>query len=688
MSLSFEDVLHLRLDKLGTATDDWTALIGKLEHLASEARDSMKAKSDAARWRGENAGVTRPFVDKTAKEFQDAVTQATSIRNILRDAHTTLGKAKQDLQKIVDHPPAGVTIWPDGVVARSVHPDRRGTGNTDPGPSAETLDGVADQIKRALEQAAEADETVTRALSTISTKHPYDFSSEKYKSLADFRKQDRDLSIKDADEMVKLAAKGVKTDAELARFNEVLAMHKDNPVFSERFATKMGAEGVMDFYAGLSDPRRLPKPGTQRFEELEKLQKNLGFVLAEATHSDSADMRKWKQDVIQLGPKVLDLPDHQKAYGFQVMSSLMHTGNYDKKFLNDYGNALVATDRKMKLPGHFWNGPTVQNNHLNFDGVEKDFGRDPMTGFLKALSHNPDASTEFFNTTEPQDNAQYVLKDRHYFRDGGKEGGPNAARESASAALFAAASGIDPDQKDVKFVQHTVEHQKVLDRSLKYLSEMGDDLPAELREGMAKALVNHGDTVHRAMSSLAQDESPLDRQQLLEVTKQISRDHRTYGLLNDGINNEIGRDIEAHPGTKESLLRAGQTNGFLEEAKYQALRTDKEDPSWQQRWEYHAVGGLVNALLPGPLADWGQRGVDAITYERQMEKQHKIDGEFSDQSSKVFTARENQLSFLSDKWEKTNPELAKKQGHYLWLTEISEAAGNGNSRAKGLAGAQ
>lgn len=50
-------------------------------------------------------------------------------------------------------------------------------------------------------------------------------------------------------------------------------------------------------------------------------------------------------------------------------------------------------------------GSLVQNTHLNFDGTEKDFGRDPMTGFLKALSHNPGATTQFFNATEPQENA-------------------------------------------------------------------------------------------------------------------------------------------------------------------------------------------------------------------------------------------------------------------------------------------
>ncbi|NEE29584.1 hypothetical protein G3M53_29555, partial [Streptomyces sp. SID7982] len=73
----------------------------------------------------------------------------------------------------------------------------------------------------------------------------------------------------------------------------------------------------------------------------------------------------------------------------------------------------------------------------------------------------------------------------------------------------------------------------------------------------------------------------LNRDQLLEVSKQISRDQNAYGMLNEGINREIVRDIhEDNPkDPKETLLRAGNTVGFLEQARYQALETDKDDPS-------------------------------------------------------------------------------------------------------------
>jgi hypothetical protein len=36
---------------------------------------------------------------------------------------------------------------------------------------------------------------------------------------------------------------------------------------------------------------------------------------------------------------------------------------------------------------------------------------------MTALSNSPDAATDFLNRTEPQDNAEWVLKDRPTFDD-------------------------------------------------------------------------------------------------------------------------------------------------------------------------------------------------------------------------------------------------------------------------------
>lgn len=114
---------------------------------------------------------------------------------------------------------------------------------------------------------------------------------------------------------------------------------------------------------------------------------------------------------------------------------------------------------------------------MNFIG--EDFGRDPMTGFMTGLSNSPDAATAFFNETHPQDNAEWVLKERHPFDDTPLDDGDgNQSRDATGKALLAATSGMNPNDPNATYVEHTPENRQALDRSLKYLSETGDDFPA------------------------------------------------------------------------------------------------------------------------------------------------------------------------------------------------------------------
>ncbi|MFG2841343.1 hypothetical protein ACGFYE_40935 [Streptomyces zaomyceticus] len=248
---------------------------------------------------------------------------------------------------------------------------------------------------------------------------------------------------------------------------------------------------------------------------------------------------------------------------------------------------------------------------------------------------------------------------------------------------------MNPNDPTARQVDLTPEHRKVLDRSLEYLSGRGDDFPSEIRDDMAKVLSRHSDVVHHSASSLSDDEQDprqLDRSQLLEVTKQISRDQDAYGMLNEAMNREILRDIHGdHPSDpKETLQRGGATIGFLEEARYQALKTDKEDPSWEAKWLYHGFGGAAN-FIP-VLGDAAQRGVDALAYQWQLDEQERINKGVQEQNGKTFDFRENQLRALSQEWANANP--GHTNNAYTLENEINLAALNGNSRAKGLAGDQ
>ncbi|MEV6553194.1 hypothetical protein AB0M57_31495 [Streptomyces sp. NPDC051597] len=222
--------------------------------------------------------------------------------------------------------------------------------------------------------------------------------------------------------------------------------------------------------------------------------------------------------MVKLGEERIHTRGSQ-VYGYQVMSTFLRHGNWDNRFLGDYGNALIATEKKMKLPAHYWNGGLPAVPKLNFIG--EDFGRDPMTGFMTALAASPGAATEFFTPPSPPTTPSTCSVTARPSTTP-----PSTARKATGAALVAAATGVDPNDVTALPEDLTPEHRKVLDLSLQYLSARGDDFPPEMRDDMATILSAHSDVVHHSASSLSADEGDarlLDRGQLLEVSKQLEK---------------------------------------------------------------------------------------------------------------------------------------------------------------------
>ncbi|MEK8145155.1 hypothetical protein NKH18_38435 [Streptomyces sp. M10(2022)] len=148
--LVFQQLLNLRTKPLDSAIDDWVAMTKKLRELAKDAGD-MSVYAQGTAWKGQNAGVTKPFVTRTAGEFQDAVTQAESITNLLEGAYSELKKAKAELVEIYESPPYGLKIDPYGVVIHleSADPDRS------------DVDALVKRMEAILQRAADADARCT-----------------------------------------------------------------------------------------------------------------------------------------------------------------------------------------------------------------------------------------------------------------------------------------------------------------------------------------------------------------------------------------------------------------------------------------------------------------------------------------------------------------------------------------------
>ncbi|MFI8190290.1 hypothetical protein ACIF8T_16030 [Streptomyces sp. NPDC085946] len=463
--VTFNDLFNARLGSLKNAVDDWTETVKKLKQLDEQASKGLLKKAEKADWKGENAGITLPFVKKTAKEFGDAAKEAESIRNILRDAHTEFKAAKTKLDAVVKAAPdQGIRIGSDGTVSFLVHPDRRSKDGPD--PKDEDIARVRSEIKAAVEKATEADEIASRALRTLVGKDKHNFSGTDYDSLAQAGKAQ---DAADARAAAKIVAKGDDaTTQEIDRLNKYFKDNKGDQYFAERFVLAVGAKGNLEYWADLGDPTDGSRLGVDHPKRMKELQENWSMTLAAATHSDSPEMTKWKADMVRAGDDVIQTRG-TSAHGFQIMSNLMRNGVYDTKFLNDYASAAVVAERRMThdgaiRPSQVWDAGLGMAPRLNWSDKD-DVGSDPMIGLMEALGHNPNASLEFFNDSTKLGDDK--LSNWDYFVGHGKEArawpvdhdGKPQGYENLGHALESATLGYAYDAKDPSIPPMKTEEQ-------------------------------------------------------------------------------------------------------------------------------------------------------------------------------------------------------------------------------------
>ncbi|GAA1045343.1 DUF6571 family protein [Streptomyces murinus] len=406
--MDFNALYHANFKLFDDAVTDWWTLVKHLEDLKKDAENGLHQAANKADWAGVNAQVSKEFIGKTAGEFGDAHTQASTIHDILSDTRNELKSYHTQLTEAVTRgQKKGMTVTSGGqggfTVSGTTRPDWASdpSGNTS-AVSQKDVEGLRDEIQGILDKASESDDSAKTVLTALADQSKMGFSDARYKS--------RDAAadaVKEADELARLAKKDPDdlSVKDFDRLNAGLKKYHDDPLFSERFATDLGPKKTLDFWAGLSDAYRGNYDVKhERLDQFDDLQRNLGLTLAHATQSDSAAMTDWKRQMIDIGDKPVD-GNRGGPMGFQVMSNLMRTGDYDDQFLKDYGTRLMATERKLTGNG------SHENLLWRFSGgsswlnrIGDDSGNDPLTGYLKGLSNSPDAATDFFNQ-------QYISKD-------------------------------------------------------------------------------------------------------------------------------------------------------------------------------------------------------------------------------------------------------------------------------------
>ncbi|MFF5971686.1 hypothetical protein ACFY7C_09170 [Streptomyces sp. NPDC012769] len=485
--LTFDNVYQAPLGKLKAAADGWSRMKGRLDTLAEDAHKTMAAKAKADDWRGVNAEVTKPFIDKTAKEFADAAKAADGIHKILDDGYRTFKKAKDDLTKIVESeaPAQGLKVKSDGTVEAAYPVEKDVAARHDPEfPDAlrkerAAIAALKRRIDAIVESCDDADVACANALRANITGDKHNFSAPKYASL------DAEEAARAVDLARKVTGEGgtARNVEALKQLEELMNDNAKDPEFSTAFYRTMGPEGALEFYATMSlDSTSLGPAGQDRVRMVHGIQEDLGSMLGVATskntpgHLDAA----WTTALMKAGHKEIDVSNvagyGTKIYGYQALGALLRDGKYDAEFLTAVGRDMVAMERAN--PDVWEQGlPYNQEMALNHD---KDGGRGfyPLTGLMEALSNNPGGATAFFNEPVREDTNKdglVTLADRHVSGDYGKPAGmvdymldrkptvdwhdaavgqdPGSERRALGYALEAAVSG-QADPHLTKYADH------------------------------------------------------------------------------------------------------------------------------------------------------------------------------------------------------------------------------------------
>ncbi|MEU1790966.1 DUF6571 family protein [Streptomyces sparsogenes] len=512
--LTFDDLYHISLTSLGSAADGWKEMVGQLETLATEAADGMVKKSEAARWAGVNANVTRPFVRKTGKEFHDAHTEAKAIWAMLRDAHQDLVAVQSALKEAVDveakKQHIQVTGLPDGTVS-CVYLHQRDSNDTQTQEQLDYKDRLESRINNLIAQADEIDNSASRALRKIHGNDSHNFGHAKYDSLDDVQSERAVQLAKKS--LAKYRDGGEPSIAELTELKQLLSDNAKDREFTVDFYKALGPRDALRFEAQIALDASAEGDKTQ-FKLAHSIQTSMGEALATATRpptgkdDPSTAFREdrdylgkaWQTELKRVGRERLPLGMNNSRIeprGYQVLGTLLRHGSYDKSFLVPIADDMVTLERKhpnaWSWADNAYAGDGMDKFGLNLD---KDGGPgwDPMTGLLEGLGHSPEASTEFFHGStgggehdglKKLSNLDYFLGDKHgenarqWLPDAtGGIASPGAedkifGKEALGHALESATSGR-PYDSDAPSKDHTQEEADIFRAVVKKVAASPD----------------------------------------------------------------------------------------------------------------------------------------------------------------------------------------------------------------------
>ena len=460
---------------------------------------------------------------------------------------------------------------------------------------------------------------------------------------------------------------------EIDAFNKVLAAYGADPVVATSFLNTVGPRGLLELngriasaFRDTSDltgyhPDGFPFDSAYA-DSIGALQKTLGVTLAAGTsgqptaHDWTGDgsatyvSSDWVQQLTAEGrnkiPILSNASDARLAevYGYQLLSPLLSHGDHSSAFLNQVGGDLLSFEQKFaaendgRLP---WSevkpgGVVGEGVRLDWTGGYDDkqdtAGWDPMTGLMRGLANDPEASRDFFtgevlNTDPPRLlRLDYLMTDREWVYDQVSDPGDVDAKDNITGmadlgAALKAATTVDPTPESAHIVESIV-HELAIDEEAHGFEngdfgqtgdkaetfEATDVIDPALRPALGDIMADYISSVHQGMAGDPDAIGPDSSGDWDPVLPGI----QTFGARLDThelsmVLADLGKDEGAH----QTLVQSENVYAALAYDHYLSGVTDPHDIAAQAGRISNVSGSVLGALDYGASAAHHQTTVEA-----------------------------------------------------------------------------
>ncbi|MFE4519209.1 hypothetical protein ACFRMQ_34085 [Kitasatospora sp. NPDC056783] len=609
--VTYSQLKQVDLGSLASAAGDFENLVRKWD-LTQRMQSEVLGTIQQSGWHGDAAGLANAKLTWARDQIHAAFEEASALAKTLRDAHTEITAAKQDLTTAVQHAVTdGLTVDDEGAVhwpPPTTQADKKDMEYARVWKAkAET---AAKAIGAAVDRATEADLDASRALSDDTGSDATAFNATPVGGIPE-------EEAKAATYILGLGADA--TDAQVKHLQEILEHHKNDPRFATSFYGNQDPGTFMAKYGAMAQSGDYAN-SPARSAAIKAIQQDLGLTLATATDTKQPlhVSDDWETRFRAAGAKQIPVPPGadpaHSPYGYQIMANLLRNGKYDAHFLNPIAEHVTQLTQENPMR---WDAATKASypfTELKFIGVpDKDGnirGINPMSAILEGLGHSPEAATKFFHDAPTTYNPDGTVK---------STGGPNTYLKTLTDtgprsllldqqypprpnpgtadpfdvsalghALEAATTGKAYDDVDGKFPPHTGAMNDVMKEVVKTFGTkngpdlLKDGLFANLNGSLGNMTANYIGDVQNAMEGKGKETDLFRQPQIARLLGALGQNPDAYASIaaaQQAYTTAQLQDVLAHPELHKDLAvavqnvanPAGKVNGLITTAMIEAI---------------------------------------------------------------------------------------------------------------------